>query len=119
MSKIQNEDIKSTVELASQGLTEDSLPHDDKVYITANSLNKTLKQAIIDGDLSGGSGEMRKSQYFTSNGTFTVPSNVYVVNGDVQTADIRTRRVEQRRQTQGLAAEVVPIAQVVVAVPED
>jgi hypothetical protein len=54
MSKIQNEDIKSVTELQSQGLTASNLPNDDKIFITANSLNKTLKQAIVDGNLSGG-----------------------------------------------------------------
>lgn len=29
---------------------------DKQVYITANDLNKSLKQAILDGDLSGGGG---------------------------------------------------------------
>src|SRR5574343_128914 len=48
--KIQNEDIKGVSELTSPS----SLPNDDKIYVTANSLNKTLKQAIIDGDISGG-----------------------------------------------------------------
>lgn len=52
--KIQNEDIKSSAELVSAGGTAAQLPNDDKVYVTANSLNKTLKQAIIDGDLAAG-----------------------------------------------------------------
>lgn len=52
--KIQNEDIKSASELVSAGGTAAQLPNDDKTYLTALGLNKTLKQAIIDGDLSGG-----------------------------------------------------------------
>lgn len=52
--RIQNEDLKSVAELTAGGGTAAQLPNDDKVYLTALALNKTLKQAIIDGDLSGG-----------------------------------------------------------------
>lgn len=51
MSRIQNEDIKSSAQLISGGGTAAQLPNDDKVYVTANSINKTLKQAIIDEDI--------------------------------------------------------------------
>lgn len=54
--RIQNEDIKSESTLIADGATAASLPHDSKVYVTALSLNKTLYQAIVDGDLSGGGG---------------------------------------------------------------
>lgn len=54
--KIQNQDIKSVAELVSGGATAASLPNDDKVYVSANSINKTLKQAILDGDIGGGGG---------------------------------------------------------------
>ena len=54
--RLQNEDIKSVAELAAQGCGPEKLPNDDKVYLTANGINKTLKQAIEDGDLSGGGG---------------------------------------------------------------
>lgn len=54
--KIQNEDIKSSADLAAAGGTDAQLPNDDKVYITANGLNKTLKQAIIDNNLGGAAG---------------------------------------------------------------
>jgi hypothetical protein len=63
--KIQNEDIKSSAELASAGATDASLPNDDKIYVTANSLNKTLKDAITDGDIGGGSGGGKN--YFSFN----------------------------------------------------
>lgn len=52
--KIQNEDIKTAAELVSAGATAASLPNDDKVYVSALSINKTLKQAIIDGDIGTG-----------------------------------------------------------------
>ncbi len=50
--RIQNEDIRSVAELVSAGATAASLPNDDKIYVTANSVNKTLKQALIDGDIA-------------------------------------------------------------------
>jgi hypothetical protein len=56
MSKIQNEDIKSVAELTAGGGAASQLPNDDKIYVTANGLNKTLKQAIIDEDIGGGGG---------------------------------------------------------------
>ena len=56
MSKIQNEDIKSSAELIAQGGTAAQLPNDTKVYVTANGINKTLNQAITDGEIGGGGG---------------------------------------------------------------
>lgn len=50
--KIQNEDIKSSAELAGAGGSDSQLPNDTKAYVTAKSLNKKLSQAIIDGDFS-------------------------------------------------------------------
>lgn len=52
--KIQDADIKSAAELVSAGATAASLPNDDKIYVSALSINKTLKQAIIDGDIGTG-----------------------------------------------------------------
>lgn len=56
MSKIQRQDIKTEAELATAGAPASSLPGDDQVYVAANSINKTLRQAIIDGDIGGGAG---------------------------------------------------------------
>lgn len=53
--KIQDQDLKSVAELVAAGATAASLPNDTKVYVTANSINKTLNQAITDGDI-GSSG---------------------------------------------------------------
>jgi hypothetical protein len=53
--KIQNEDIKSVAELVAAGATAASLPNDDKIWVTANGINRTLKQAIIDDVFGGGS----------------------------------------------------------------
>lgn len=49
--RIQNEDIKTSAEIVSGGGTASQLPNDDKIYVTANGINKTLKQAIIDQDI--------------------------------------------------------------------
>lgn len=56
MSKIQNEDIKSSAQLIAAGGSASQLPNDTKIYITANSINKTLNQAIIDQDIGGAAG---------------------------------------------------------------
>lgn len=52
--KIQNEDVKSSAELASAGGTDAQLINDTKIYVTANTLNKTLAAAITAGDIGGG-----------------------------------------------------------------
>lgn len=54
--KLQNEDHKSLSELTGAGGSAAQLLNDTKIYVTANSLNKQLSQAITDGDLSGGGG---------------------------------------------------------------
>lgn len=74
--KIQNEDIKSSAELAAAGATDASLPNDTKIYVTASGLNKTLKEAIEDNDLSGGGGFSVQS--INSNVTLTTSSSNYV-----------------------------------------
>jgi hypothetical protein len=55
MSKIQNSDVKSQAELVSAGATAAQLINDTKIYVTANSLNKRLDEAITAGDIGGGS----------------------------------------------------------------
>lgn len=55
MGKLQNEDHKSLSELTGAGGAASQLLNDTKIYVTANSLNKQLSQAITDGDLSGSS----------------------------------------------------------------
>ena len=51
---------------------------DDKVYLTANALNKTLKQAIIDGDLGGGAST---SVYEIFNTTVTIGTSASTATG--------------------------------------
>lgn len=68
--RIQNEDIKSSAELVSAGGTAAQLPNDTKAYVTAKSINKTLFQAITDGDI-GGSGAGGGKNYAPNGGTFS------------------------------------------------
>ena len=53
MSKIQGKGVKNSTEIVAGGGTIADLPTDDQIYISANTINKTLKNAIIDGDLGG------------------------------------------------------------------
>jgi len=72
--KIMNADIQSVSELTAKGATAAELPNDDKVYVTALSINKTLKQAIVDGDIGGGGSTSPTIQIFTAgSGTYTTP----------------------------------------------
>jgi hypothetical protein len=52
--RIQNEDVKSEAELISLGATKTSLINASKIYVL--EFDKTLEDAIDDGDLSGGGG---------------------------------------------------------------
>lgn len=54
--KLQNEDFKTETELVSAGGSKDQLLNDTKIYVTGNGINKTLDDAIADGDLGGGGG---------------------------------------------------------------
>lgn len=56
MGKLQNEDFKTEAQLLSAGGAKSQLLNDDKIYITGDGLNKTLKEAIDDGDLAAGGG---------------------------------------------------------------
>lgn len=51
--RIQNEDMKSETDITGAGGTQSQLTNDTKIYVTANSLNKRLDQAITNGDFSG------------------------------------------------------------------
>lgn len=52
--KLQNEDFKTETELVTAGGTKSQLLNDTKVYVTGNGINKTLDDAIVDGDIGGG-----------------------------------------------------------------
>ena len=83
--KIQDSDIKSAADLISAGGTAAQLPNDTKVYVTANSLNKTLYQAITDGDLSGGGTSTLASPVFhdygSGSGTYNLPYHFVITSG--------------------------------------
>ncbi|MDZ4810762.1 MAG: hypothetical protein SGI96_21205 [Bacteroidota bacterium] len=77
LGRIQNEDLKTVAQLIASGASAASLPNDDKIWVTANGILKTLKQAIEDGDLSGGgletyTQEMPSGTVNGANVTFTV-----------------------------------------------
>lgn len=52
---LQNEDHKTEAELVAAGGSKSQLLNDDKLYITANSINETLDDAITGGLIGGGS----------------------------------------------------------------
>lgn len=54
MSKIQGADVKTEADLISAGATKSSLIRDTQIYVSASSINKTLDDAIVDGDIGGG-----------------------------------------------------------------
>jgi hypothetical protein len=57
MSLLQNEDFKTEAQITGAGGTASQLLNDTKIWVSGNSINKTLDDAIIDGDIgSGGSG---------------------------------------------------------------
>lgn len=53
-AKIQNEDVDSAAELVTAGGTASQLTNDDKIWVKAGSIDKTLDQAIVDGDIGSG-----------------------------------------------------------------
>jgi len=73
---IQNEDLKTVAELVAAGSTASSLPNDDKIYVTAGGINKTLKQAIIDGDI--GSSGASAPQISSSCGHYSLTTSGFV-----------------------------------------
>lgn len=56
MAKIQKQGIKTEAEIISAGGAVSDLPNDSQIYVTANSINKTLDDAIIDGDIGSSGG---------------------------------------------------------------
>lgn len=81
--RLQNEDIKSVAELAAQGCGPEKLPNDDKIYITANGINKTLKEAIEDNDIGGGGASGGQSgQADIADGDTFVDITITSITGD-------------------------------------
>ena len=81
MGKIQNEDIKSSAELVAAGGTAAQLPNDTKVYITANSINDTLYNAIGKGLIGGGGGSKNYLSAYTAS---TSGGTANTGNGDFE-----------------------------------
>lgn len=52
--KIQGQDVKTEAELIALGAGASSLPKDSQIFVTALGINKTLDDAITDGDIGGG-----------------------------------------------------------------
>jgi hypothetical protein len=77
--RIQNEDVKSESELISAGGTKDQLINDTKIYVTADSINKTLDDAISDGDIGGGGGGGLSYTTVTTNTSMSVNTG-YIIN---------------------------------------
>lgn len=61
--KIQGADVKTEAELISAGATASSLIQDTQIYVSANTINKTLDDAIIDGDIGSGGGGINYIRY--------------------------------------------------------
>ena len=51
--RLQNSDFKTEADLTGAGGTAAQLLNDTKIYITGNGINKTLDDAIVDGDIGG------------------------------------------------------------------
>lgn len=68
MSKLQGADLKTEAELVTAGADKTYLPRDTQIYVTANAINKTLDDAIIDGDIAGGASGIKPN--FIINGDF-------------------------------------------------
>jgi hypothetical protein len=76
--QFQDADHKTLAQILSGGGSIFDLLNDTKIVITANGINKTLAQAIIDGDLSGGGGGGGGIHAFKVNGVYnkqTLPLN--------------------------------------------
>lgn len=77
---LQNEDFKSESDLTGAGGTKSQLLNDTKIYVSANSINKTLDDAIVDGDLGGGTYEPKSFDLIDNLGiAASVASNALTV----------------------------------------
>ena len=66
--KIQDADVKSVSELVAAGATKASLINDTKIYVSANSINKTLNESITQGLIGAGSGNNIVKNYGAETG---------------------------------------------------
>lgn len=79
-AKLQNEDFKSETDLTNVGSDASHLLNDTKVYVTSNSLNKKLSNAIADGDIGGGGGNGKNFLLNASFENATVATSWTVTN---------------------------------------
>ena len=77
MSKIQRQGVKTDTQIVAGGGLISDLINDNQIYVSANSLNKTLKNAIIDGDIGGGSVSMSSQTSLSNGGTITQDNKVF------------------------------------------
>lgn len=71
MSLLQNEDFKTEAQITGAGGTASQLLNDSKIWVTGNSINKTLDDAIVDGDIGGGGSGIN----YITNGDFKANAN--------------------------------------------
>jgi hypothetical protein len=80
---LQDADHKSESELVAAGGTKAMLLNDTKIYVTANSINKTLDDAIVDGDIGGGGGGGTGGINYITNTDFETDVSGWVTYADV------------------------------------
>lgn len=84
---IQNEDIKTEAQLIADGGVKAQLPNDTKVYVTANSFNERLDEAVTNGDIVNKNQYSAKGKILVGTGTNTYTSLSVGTNTHVLTAD--------------------------------
>jgi hypothetical protein len=89
--KIQGADVKTEAELVAAGATKSSLINDTQIYVTATGINKTLDDAITDGDIGGGGGGSNLSyRVVTTTDTATTSDDVLILQGSSFTQNLFT-----------------------------
>jgi hypothetical protein len=96
--KIQNEDLKSSAELAAAGATDASLPNDNKVYVATYS--KRLDQAISAGDILGTAHSSSTTAHGATGAVVGTTNSQVITNKDIDggTAS-NTRRITIPKDT--------------------
>lgn len=118
VGRLQNEDFKSEAELIAAGTTKARLLNDDKIYVKALSINKTLNSAIVAGDIGGGGSgfniiqpynpgfEAGTDSWTSSGGTFTFTSTAANVAFGTQAGDWDSNASAQTLDS--FAATIIP-----------
>ncbi len=87
MSKIQRQDVKTLAQLTGAGASASDLINDTQIYVSANSLNKQLSQAITDGDIGGGGAGINYIKYGSAAGGVTTGWATYADAAGAQPVD--------------------------------